>query len=221
MNNYFIKLKQNPQLIMLFRRRPTAFLLLTLIAIRAKNSKSGDPDLKVGEALIGDWSFYCKSERCYRSDKLFLKKHQISTFKPTPRGTIAKLNSTEFFDVEWKKVTNKVTDKRRTSDEKVTTNREIYIRNKRENKSPSQSGLHPCSDLEILKIASDLNIAPAAVRSKHETILDKIEAGEFKNKTVYFTLRDWLRRDLRERRIGEMDEVQRLAFLGMYGGQLK
>lgn len=108
------------------RERPTAFCLLSIVAIRAKRSDDHpDKTLEVGEAFIGDWKNYCVSERCYRTDKDFLKKHKILTYKTTSKGTIAKIVSSDFFEIGEIKTTGKVTDKRRASDEQATTNKKI------------------------------------------------------------------------------------------------
>lgn len=81
----------------------------------------------------------------------------------------------------------------------------------------SKEGLYPCTLDEIHKIASDLNIGIAAVQSKHDYILDMVEGGQFKErwgKTIYFTLRNWLRRDRDDGRIAPIswEEKQVLQY---------
>lgn len=117
---------RNPQLEELGRVRPTALVLLRIYLNRAKNTEDrGNPDLEVGEAYLGDWKMYTKSEQIYRTDKSYLEKYKILTYRATNRGTIARLVDTSFFDVEWKKSTDKSTDKPRASHEQATTNKEI------------------------------------------------------------------------------------------------
>lgn len=124
MNTGFLKLTIDFDQIGIFKKRPTALLLLLLIAKRAKRSNNHpDKDLEIGESWIGDWACYCTSERCYRTDKKWLEKYQIVTIKVTTKGTIAKIVGTSYVDINSEKVTDKVTDKRRTSDGQVTTNK--------------------------------------------------------------------------------------------------
>jgi hypothetical protein len=56
----------------------------------------------------------------------------------------------------------------------------------------SKTGLIPCSDDELLDVSNELKISRKEVERTHQIILNKIQAGEFKNKTVYFTLKNWL-----------------------------
>jgi hypothetical protein len=126
MKDYFIKYIRNPQIIELGIQRPTAVILLLLVVNRAKNSIDiGNPDLEIGEAFIGDYKSYGVSEQVYRTDKNILKKFKILTYRTTNKGTIAKLINKDFFDIEWKKSTDKLTDNQRTTNEQLTTNREI------------------------------------------------------------------------------------------------
>lgn len=119
MNTGFLKLTLDFAEIGIFKKRPTALLLLLLIAKRAKRSNDHpDKELEIGESWIGDWAYYCHSERCYRTDKKWLEKYQIVTTKVTSKGTTAKIVGTSYVDINPEKVTSKVTDKRRTSDDK-------------------------------------------------------------------------------------------------------
>lgn len=151
MNDYFIKLKKNPNFMPIFAKRHSAVMLLLQIAMRAKNyDDTGDPDLKIGEAFIGDYDSYGATEQVYKSDKKFLEKYKIATFKPTNKGTIAKLNNTDFFDVDWEKVTNKVTNKQRAVNEQVTTKK------KKENRK-AKSSIGTANQTELKKLFSDYN----------------------------------------------------------------
>lgn len=124
--NRFLKYTVDETETLLFLKRPTALILLTIIAQRAKRTEDHpDKTLQVGEAFVGDWKNYCKTERCYRTDKKFLEKHQKATFISTNKGTIARIISTRPFDINGEKVTDKLTDNRRASDEQVTTNKNV------------------------------------------------------------------------------------------------
>ena len=84
-----------------------------------------------------------------------------------------------------------------------------------------ESPLSALTTKQLAQISSDLNVPLASVKRKHETILDKIKAGEFHNKSVFFTLRNWLRGDLERGYLQEMDEINRMAFLAQYRKFLK
>lgn len=58
--------------------------------------------------------------------------------------------------------------------------------------SPSKKGLSPCTSSELVEISTELGVSLKEVDHTHELIINKIKAGEFKNKTVYYTLRNWL-----------------------------
>ena len=111
---HFIKfLEDSPEFEALIVARPTAFALLGLIAYRAR--KAGlkiDDGIGVGEAYIGDFKSYGVTEQVYRTDKEYLKKYKIATFKPTTKGTIAKIVNPCVFDISRDYApTDKATDK--------------------------------------------------------------------------------------------------------------
>lgn len=59
----------------------------------------------------------------------------------------------------------------------------------------SKCGRHPCTEEELWEIAGKTNVDLSFVEDKHQQILDMIEGGEFdkKYKTVFSTLRNWIR----------------------------
>ena len=106
---------------------PNSFMLLTQIAYRARRTDEFNViDLEPGEALIGDYRNIGLSERKYRTAKNKLEKWKFATFKPTSKGTIAKLINSRVFDINI--VTNddqkdrQETNERRASDGQTTTN---------------------------------------------------------------------------------------------------
>lgn len=111
----------------LIKSYPLAFVLLYVIAMRARYSTSINPlNLQPGEALIGDHRACGMSERAYRTAKKRLQACGIVTFRPTNKGTVARIVSTTIFDVNVpasdEQGDGQATGKRRTSDEQVTTN---------------------------------------------------------------------------------------------------
>jgi hypothetical protein len=102
-NNGFIKFNRNSEkYFKILEERPTAFLLLSLIANRARrtNEKDLSIDLEIGEALIGDYFAYNVTESVYRTDKKYLIKNGfIVTTRADRRGTIVKLIDSNIFDI--------------------------------------------------------------------------------------------------------------------------
>ncbi len=108
----------------LIKRRPSAFVLLSIVAMRAKRTDSTNfNDLEVGEAYIGDYKNYGSTEQKYRTDKKFLETHKFLTTKSTTKGTVAKLIDKTIFDINEGKLTNKLTNSQRTPNERLTTNK--------------------------------------------------------------------------------------------------
>jgi len=68
MNGDFIKTARTSQLVdFILRKRPTAFVLLYLIAKRAKRTiDHPDKSLEMGEAEIGDYESYGVTRQIYR-----------------------------------------------------------------------------------------------------------------------------------------------------------
>ncbi len=124
-NNYlgFIQLNRSQKLLNFIKRRNTAFVLLTLIAVRARRThQQFFDDLKIGDAYIGDYKSYGVSENVYRADKKFLEKFGIATFKPTTKGTIARIIDTSIFDINAEEVTDEPTNNQRPINGQPTTN---------------------------------------------------------------------------------------------------
>lgn len=83
-------------------------------------------------------------------------------------------------------------------------NKKEYILPKKKELN-SKNSLTPCTQEEIESISEDLGVRTEDVGEIHQTIMDKIDDGVFQQKkygkTVYFTLRAWARKALREGRI--------------------
>ena len=56
----------------------------------------------------------------------------------------------------------------------------------------SKTSLTACTDEELKAIALSIGVSLADVTRTHEIILNKIAAREFKGKTVYHSLRNWI-----------------------------
>lgn len=76
-----------------------AFLMMFKIAYLTKTDDYFSiPDLEIGEALITA-EIMGMSQQTFRSTKNKLKKWGFAEFKPTPRGTIAKIVTDKFFKI--------------------------------------------------------------------------------------------------------------------------
>ncbi len=132
----FIQLIRSNEVENLIKRRPTAFLLLTLIAYRARRTKERQfNDLEVNEAFVGDHSFYGATPREYRTDKKLLERYRLATFRATNRGTIARLVDTAIFNINPEETTSQQTNERLSLDNRPTTNNNGNNENN-ENKKP-------------------------------------------------------------------------------------
>ena len=90
--NGFVKLIRGTVLEKLMRDDPTAFLLLTQIALRA--------DRKTGVALVGDYrNAGIKTENQYRGTKKRLIQAKICTFQSTNKGTLATICNSIVYDI--------------------------------------------------------------------------------------------------------------------------
>lgn len=125
-NIYFVKLvEHSPEFYALIKKRPTAFVLLAVIADRARKVPLDiDDGLEVGEAFIGDYAEYGATPQSYRTDKQHLERLKIATFKSTNKGTIAKIVNSSIFDISRISPTSKSTDQQQTDNMQLTTKQE-------------------------------------------------------------------------------------------------
>ncbi len=111
MSKNFIMLNRCEETLLLLRKHPNAFLLLTQIAERARRY-DGHPDgLKIGECHIGDYKNCGLTEQKYRTAKSILEKKSYikiietcrnrkkSTTGSTTEGTLVKLLSSVVYDI--------------------------------------------------------------------------------------------------------------------------
>ena len=95
-----IRLESSPELQILIRRYHNAFILLTVIAQRARRTRSDMViNLAVGEALIGDHETYGMTKQQYRVAKSQLERFKLAAFRGTPSGTIATLCNNAVYDI--------------------------------------------------------------------------------------------------------------------------
>jgi hypothetical protein len=103
-----------------------AFVLAYMIAYRGQFSEEFNRhNLKLGEAFLGDYKSYGMSEQEYRTAKAQLAKWNFATFRPTSKGTVAKLTDTRLFAIfrlePNEQNNNQLTDSQRTANGQLTT----------------------------------------------------------------------------------------------------
>lgn len=146
-------------------RYPFSFALATQIARRARWREGGlnVHGLNIGEALVGDYKSLGMTERAYRTAKSLLEKCGVATFRPTNKGTIAKLCDASIYDINAglsdEQSDRTTTGKRRTSDEQsdrpATTNEEgKEVKKGKQEKKPTP----PRAAEEELKFPDGLDV---------------------------------------------------------------
>lgn len=96
----FFKGRRTADALDLIEANPLAYTLAAVIAIRARWSPGiGAHGLQEGEAFLGDHRRCGMTRQEYRTAIEHLKKWHFATFKPTNKGTVAKLIDTRLFDV--------------------------------------------------------------------------------------------------------------------------
>lgn len=96
----FIKQERSVEVLELIQSSPNAFILLTVIAQRAKRSeRPANQDILMGEAKIGDHENYNMKRQEYRTALKVLLKFKYITVKPTSKGTVAKLELNGIYDI--------------------------------------------------------------------------------------------------------------------------
>jgi hypothetical protein len=143
----FIKLIDSEEVLYLIEHHPNAFLLLTLIALRARRV-SGKPDgLIIGDSILGDHKSAGLSRQQYRTalqklvelghieivynGKRFLKREK-STIKITINSTLVNLCKSTIYDIN-PETTNHHDNQRATNEQPTSNHKEERIRmNKKE-----------------------------------------------------------------------------------------
>jgi hypothetical protein len=113
----------------LIRRNPLAFVLAYIIAYRARwRDGFNEHGLGPGEAFIGDHAGCGITRQQYRTAMRQLAEWKFATFKPTNRGTVARLTDSRLFDVfpsvPNQQTSQRLTNSQPTANQRLTTNKE-------------------------------------------------------------------------------------------------
>ena len=100
MTNTFIKLNRDTESFWrLVQKRHSAFILLCIVAQRARRFFDNNIGLETGEAWIGDFEKYNSTRSKYRTDLKWLVRLGFITTRKHYRGTAAKLIDSTIFDI--------------------------------------------------------------------------------------------------------------------------
>lgn len=192
--------RESKKLEWLMRKRPSALMLLILIAKRAKRSVDHpDINLDMGEAEVGDFETYGVTRQIYRTDLDYLIFNQLVTTKTTNRGTIAKLVDTDIFNINEEQLTTSSSQIQPTTNQQLTTNKNDNNDNKEKEVLVNQ--LKPMDEDELHRFGIKHKIWVDEVRAMQETVLLKIESG-WKNrqgekiKNLKLTVLQWLKNNI-------------------------
>ena len=98
--NNFVKLNRNANTFWkLVLKRHSAFVLLCIIAQRARRTSDEETGLEVGEAWLGDFESYNSTRSKYRTDLKYLIDFGLITTRKHDIGTAAKLIDSTIFDI--------------------------------------------------------------------------------------------------------------------------
>jgi len=126
----FIQLLKCEETERLLKDHTNEFLLLTLIAYRARRTAIPSPGgLQIGQALIGDYKSCGLTNQKYRTALKNLEKWQFLTIKPTNKGTVVTLLDSNVFNINKQSANeqnnNQPTNNQRTTNKQLTTNNKI------------------------------------------------------------------------------------------------
>lgn len=99
MSKPYIQLVRGEKTEDLIESSPNAFLLLSIIALRARRTPNFMKGLDVCECMVGDYRKIGLSEQQYRTAKNVLHHNGLVTFHTTNKGTVAKINNSDIYNI--------------------------------------------------------------------------------------------------------------------------
>jgi len=192
MNNSWVKLYRKINLNSIMAD-PVALQLFIWILTNV-DSKNGTVDF--GRYLVAR-QLRVNPNTLYSALKRLVSKYKVCEISSTTEYSRITLLNWAKYQPSNESVNTSVNNKSTTTQQSVNT----YTRNKNKNIDihtgvTSKTGLIACSEDDLLEVSRSMDIPLASVKRTHAIILNKIEAGEFKNKTVYHTLKNWLLMDV-------------------------
>ncbi|MFH2108229.1 MAG: hypothetical protein ABII93_06125 [Chrysiogenia bacterium] len=144
--NSWVKFLRSDSSADLIEKHPSSFLLLALIAMRARRTGSRITGLEPGEALVGDYKKAGLTRPKYRTALEVLSALGFLTIKTTNKGTIVKLIDMSIFDInredDNQQDNQQMTTKQPTDSHQITTNK----KEKKEKNGKKKEGERPSLD---------------------------------------------------------------------------
>ncbi len=111
-------------------KNSSAFMLLTQIAIRARRTDVFNVEnLKLGEALLGDYKSIGLTRQKYRTALKNLEKWDFITIKSTSKGSVATICNNEVYDINIssnnQQANHRATIDQPSSNHQATTNKNV------------------------------------------------------------------------------------------------
>jgi predicted transcriptional regulator len=206
-NNGWIKLHRQLLETSFYKRSTVVHLFIHLLLSANHESKklywNGEEiEVKAGEQIVGLLKLSEEtgiSIQSLRTALKVLKSTSTLTIKSTNKFSLIGIPKWHEFQGGVTTIsTSKLTNNQQTTNKQLTTNNndkndkneKKHIQSVEKN---SKNSTTACTDEELRAISRDMKCDYKSVVLVHESIMDLIQAGEFKHKTVYFTLRNWLR----------------------------
>jgi len=96
----YVKLCRSQETDILLAKQPKAFLLLSVVAMRAKRTSDNNAfNLTIGQSLIGDHDNYGLTRQEYRTAVSFLEDNNFISTSTSGLGTVATLLNNVVFDI--------------------------------------------------------------------------------------------------------------------------
>lgn len=123
----FIKFKPHSDLFnqMIKSGKHKEFVVLSLIAARARRTDDPVTGLKSGESMIGDYDSFGLTRQQYRTAIKNLKTWGVIATKPTTKGTITKLLDSSVYDINEEEANQQLTNSQPSSNQQLTTNKNV------------------------------------------------------------------------------------------------
>lgn len=196
MSEGFIKFNRNEQFLEMIKARHSAYVLLSLVAYRARLEEGHIDGLSENQAYIGDYKSYGATRQIYRDDVAFLKRHGFITTKGTIKGTIATLCNDAIFDTNpTSKRTTKGTDRK---NHQGTTNKE--------GKETKKYGtLESLGETEFMEIADSLKVPVDEVRDTYDAM--RAKRSRYKYDDYKLALRNWVKGSIKKGTMQQMEII--------------
>lgn len=212
----------------MLQNAPDCFLLLSLIAIRARRTDENNWDgLEIGEAKLGDFKSCGLTRARYRAAIQNLKSNQQITIRTTNRGTIAKISNSAHYDINQKTNNHldnqQITNKKPSGHQQITTNKKVKKEEEGNNEKNEIEIEGKFKNIILTNYSQSIEIFKMQcirVGANFETELKKWdlwhcekETNFASNRSAYFNFKRWLNdyRPKKEKTSGKKEKENEAA----------